>query len=315
MTIALCGNHKVIYCTESELAWTLEQMGHTVLRLQENTVSTNDMLTLCRQHHVSLFLYVHTHGWKTPGTFPMEELIGALRAEEIPTASFHLDLYWGLGQHHREAWVGQHPFWQTDRVFTADGGHQSKFEARGVRHQWLPPAVAARHCYRGNICPEYDFDVIFVGSRKYHAEYPFRERLIQWLERTYHRRFRRFGGDCGGVVREGRLNDLYASAKVVVGDSCFAGSPFYWSDRVPETLGRGGFLIHPATEGLNIEGLATFPARDLETLKGLIDHHIQNPEARHVCTERAMTDVRLHHTYTQRMEVVLAVMRHVYARH
>ena len=43
MIIALCGNHKVSFCTESDLAWTLEEMGHTVIRFQENGVSTDEM--------------------------------------------------------------------------------------------------------------------------------------------------------------------------------------------------------------------------------------------------------------------------------
>ena len=55
-----------------------------------------------------------------------------------------------------------------------------------------------------------------------------------------------------GVIRGKELNDLYATAKVVVGDTLCKGFnyPYYFSDRLFETTGRGGFLIHPYIKGL-----------------------------------------------------------------
>jgi hypothetical protein len=227
----------------------------------------------------------------------------------IKTASFHLDRFWGLNiSDKREHGIGRHPFWHTDKVFTADGGHQAEFEARGVNHIWLPPAIAARHCYRGISQERFAVDVAFVGSARYHPEYAFRTQLIDWLTKVYGARFRRFAGDtASGVVRERALNDLYASAKVIVGDSCFAGSPYYWSDRVPETLGRGGFLIHPATPGLHIDGLVTYAPGDLGELREKIDMWVKHGP-RLVCTDKAMAVVKYHHTYTNRMGSVLTEM-------
>lgn len=309
MILAICGNHKLPYCTESELVWTLQSLGHTVIPFQENQTSTDDMLRICGEKEVRLWIYVHTHGWKTPGSQDLDWLIESLRGIGIKTASFHLDLHWGLQKNdQRENRIGHHPFWHTDTVFTADGGHQEAFARRGVHHEWLPPALCLRHCYRGMFRPELACDIAFVGSKTYHPEYQFRMQLIAWLERTYGSRFKRFAGDCGGVVRESRLNDLYASVKIVVGDSCFAGSPFYWSDRVPETLGRGGFLIHPATAGLEIPGLETFPAGDLGTLRQKIAQYLTQPRLRTFMTVTAMEDVLTHHTYHQRMTQMLTVM-------
>lgn len=75
----------------------------------------------------------------------------------------------------------------------------------------------------------------------------------------------------------------------MIGDSCFAGSPkgaYYWSDRIPETLGRGGFLIHPYVDGLGRQfnllehdepvtydagHLAVWDAGDWEALGDLIE--------------------------------------------
>ncbi len=309
MTIAVCGNHRVIYCTEAELVWTLRLMGHQVVAFQENQTTTEEMYVACVAHQVQLLIYVHTHGWTTPGHWTMDNLIVQLRKQGVKTASFHLDRFWGLQQHdQRETRIGQHHFWHTDVVFTADGGHQAEFAARGVNHVWLPPAVAARHLFRGTQVSDFQCDLAFVGTMRYHVEYPFRQQLIEWLIRTYGRRFRRFSADAGGTIRERRLNDLYASAKIVIGDSCFAGAPYYWSDRVPETLGRGGFLIHPETLGLGISGLITYEPGNLSDLQDKINHYLTRDEERWQHTESAMADVQQSHTYTNRMQVLLGVM-------
>lgn len=310
MTIAICGNFQVVFCTESELAWTLEDMGYTVVRLQENSVSTDTMLARCIEKDVKVFLYIHTHGWKTPGNLSFEDLIAVLQTKGIRTASFHLDLYWGLNKgDKRQDRIGQHAFWKTDVVFTADGGHQDEFAARGVNHVWLPPAVAKRHCWLGQRDKSFVCTVAFVGSKGYHHEYPFRGQLIAWLEKTYAQKFRRFNGDCPlGTVREERLNNLYASATVVVGDSCFAGIPYYWSDRIPETLGRGGFLIHPSVEGLEIPGLVTFKPQDLADLAFKINWFSTHLTERQDRINTAMEYIKLHHTYHNRMQTVLTTL-------
>lgn len=307
LTIAVLGNHTESYCTESELCWTLEHLGHRVLRFQENRDTTDRIYRVCKRERAALLLYVHTHGWDTPGKLSLLRLFEKLRKRSIKTISFHLDLYWGLNVlDARQDRVGQHPFWKTDYVFTADGGHEQEFASRGVNHRWLPAAVVERGCFRGTPRAELAADVAFVGARDYHPEYPFRSELIGWLENTYGSRFRRFnGGDAVGPFRETRLNDLYASVKVVVGDSCFAGIPRYWSDRVPETLGRGGFLIHPAVEGLDIPGLVTYRPRDLGDLRSKIDHFLISDPERRAHSDRAFEAVRQHHTYTNRVKTVL----------
>ena len=72
------------------------------------------------------------------------------------------------------------------------------------------------------------------------------------------------------------INNLYASARVMVGDSCFAGADRYWSDRVPEVLGRGGFLIFPKTPGLEIPGLVTYEPGNIDDLIKKINYWIDD---------------------------------------
>ena len=81
-----------------------------------------------------------------------------------------------------------------------------------------------------------------------------RSRLVKWLRKNYDRQVKFWPEPNQHAVRGDDLTDLYASVKVVVGDSCLVpkpdGSPMthYCSDRIPETLGRGGLLLHPVVE-------------------------------------------------------------------
>src|SRR5262249_3585138 len=142
-----------------------------------------------------LLIYIHTHGWETPGTFSVKSLFRKLATTKTVTASFHLDRYWGLNAlDRREERIGEHPFWHTDHVFTADGGNQERFRAKGINHHWLPPGVVKRECTVGEAQPELVTDVGFVGAESYHPEYPFRGRLLEFLRSVYGKSFRVFQG-------------------------------------------------------------------------------------------------------------------------
>src|SRR5215472_8378828 len=147
-TIAVLGNHEASFCTERELDWTLEKMGHSVIRLQENKVTTLDVEQACRERGAKLLIYVHTHGWDVQGD--LFKMLENVKRYGTKTCSFHLDRFFGLNQlDKREERIGTHAFWKTDKVFTADGGNEDGFRAKGVNHVWMPPAVVERDCYFG----------------------------------------------------------------------------------------------------------------------------------------------------------------------
>lgn len=306
MRLVFVGNFSSPHSTENELKWTFEHLGWEVTPLQENDLSTLQVLNACQG--ADLFLWVRTHSWEIIGD--VAKMVNQIKDMGVVSFAVHLDRYWGLDKlDRRESLIGKHPWWKLDYIFTADGGNQQGFKDRGVNHHWIEPAVVERDCYFGTPRYEYIVDVGFVGSKSYHPEYPQRTKLIEWLEQTYGDRFIRFAGDApSGTIRGKDLNDLYASIKVVVGDSCFAGAPFYWSDRVPETLGRGGFLIHPASDGLSIDGLVTYPAGDWEYLKDRIDHFLENEQERLLLRDKAFDEVRTNHTYTNRVMSMLDTM-------
>jgi hypothetical protein len=117
-TVAVLGNHTYSFCTESDISWELENMGHLTIRLQEDADTTEEILDACIKNKVDLLIWVHTHDWVTPGHMGMEELLAKLKERNILTAGFHLDVFRGLAG--RDEDIGVHPWWTQDYVFTVD---------------------------------------------------------------------------------------------------------------------------------------------------------------------------------------------------
>jgi hypothetical protein len=299
-SIAFLGNFKHSFSTESDLAWSFEYDGHEVIRLQENEIG---VLDLNQAFSCDMFLWVRTPDWLKVSDEAMYKFLAKLRKFTIPSCSVHLDKFFGLPE--REALIGRIPFWKTDWCFSADGGHPREFKRLGVNHVWMPPAVVLRGCYPGTPRANLRCDVGFVGSATgYHQEYPERELLVQFLEQAYGNSFRLFTG-----YREQELNDLYASISVCVGDSCFANqpgkAPKYFSDRIPETIGRGGVLVHPAVEGLEMPGLTTHRPGDFHDLQRQVDQLLRHPELRRSLRDIGMRHVRENCTYSHRAQRIL----------
>ena len=103
------------------------------------------------------------------------------------------------------------------------------------------------------------------------------------------------------------MNNTYASIKVVVGDHCFAGMPRYWSDRLPETCGRGGFLLYPRTEGMTIP-TATYEPQNTRDLIQKIDYFLAHEEERQAIRDAAFEHVRTNDTYTNRLQEIVRVL-------
>lgn len=294
MSIAFLGNFEAPESTENMILWALQQgLHYNVHQLQENKVSLQEIKTACQ--NADVFLWVRTPGWLQ---FNDKEMFAFLMGSKIKSVGVHLDKFWGIPD--REELIGKLAFWDCDFVFTADGSRQDDFKKRGVNHHWMRPAVSEVYIHPGTIRDKYRCDVGFVGSREYHGEYPFRAQLVDFLEKTYRDRFKVITGG----IRGHELNDVYASMKIVVGDCIFAGTPNYWSDRVPETIGRHGFLLHPEVEGLDLP-IPNFRPGDLKELKEQIDLWLYNEEARRQVIRLGVEQIRAKHTWTVRMAEIL----------
>jgi spore maturation protein CgeB len=105
---------------------------------------------------------------------------------------------------------------------------------------------------------------------------------------------------------------LYASTKIVVGDTLCPNFsyPDYWSDRVYETLGRGGFIIHPYISGMekeftDKEHLVFYEYKNFKQLKELIDYYLEHDEEREKIRVSGHNLVKEKYTYKNRWEQIL----------
>lgn len=312
LRICYLGNYRHHHCTEVHVARELEALGCHVDRVQEPPGGGDEgfLRTLYARAvggRADLLLWTRTWGLpeKASGLWRRLERAG------VQTASLHLDLYVGLK---REAGLDADPFWRTGTVITPDGDPYSAgvFKAHGIHHVYSPPAVVSDECTPGTFKPRLAYDVVFVGSggRSYHEEWPHRGRLLEHLQDRYAHNFARFGSGAR-VMRDQDLNDLYASARVVVGDSlALAGHVNYWSDRPYETVGRGGFLLMTRVPGLEQhftdgEHLRFWGAGEFDQLDELIDRYLADPDERLRISTSGQAHVRAHHTYQHRLAVIL----------
>lgn len=314
--IVYIGNYRHSFCTEVHIARDLESLGHQVDRFQEppggagGTVFLREVEAHCVAEKPDVLLFTRTWGLPRQCT----RMWRRLEARGMRTASYHLDLYVGL---HRQRGVRTDPFWTTQHVFTPDGdqGSAEWFRRAGINHHWSPAGVVSDECEPGAWRDEYDYDVVFVGSRGYHNEWPWRQTLLDHVEQRYGQRFRRFGGDTAeGPTRGADLNDLYATARVVIGDSlCLPGHRNYWSDRPYETVGRGGYLIMPKVPGLEQhftggEHLDWYDLGDIGSVDRAIDSALDHPTRGQAIARKGQAHVREHHTYRHRLAKALQTM-------
>lgn len=308
MKVVYRGNHRPSHSTETHVAASFEAEGHEVVRLQEDTTLWQDTVTACEG--AGLFLWTTTYHFASQwSSVDVLAALGRLREMSVPSIAYHLDRFVGL---EREAQVTDSPYFQCDLVVTADGGNDEAFVAYGVNHRWLPPGVYDAECGISRRELAYASRVAFVGTHPYPhpAWQPYRTEVIQSLQSRYGRNFRLWPRG-GRPIRGKKLSTLYASVDVVVGDSCLSGgATHYWSDRVPETLGRGGFLIHPAVEGLEAwyeDGvdLVTYELGDIAGLHRKIDYYLVHADERHEIAAHGRATVLGRDTYRHRAQQLI----------
>lgn len=306
MRIGFIGNFIPPHSTENDRKWSFEQLGHEVITFQENETTAGYLLY--QVGGLDALFYSHTHdpSYVING---LKAVFEAYKRKGVPTVSVHLDRWVGLN---RVKDMGKEATWFTEYIFMADGSLEAarEYERLGLKWFFLKPGVVERECYLA--VPnrqKFPHEIVFVGSMGYHPEYPWRPELIRWLHHTYGNRFGHYGNDGLRVVRGAELNELYASAKIAVGDSCFGGRPFYVSDRYFETRGRGGFLLHPKVQGFDSVGVGHYEHGNFDDLKRVIDKYLEDDEKREEMRLAGFNQVKYHETYTHRAAEMLEIIK------
>lgn len=309
MLVSYIGNFNVFFTTETQIALTLEDMGITVNRIQEDTLKPEEVLDRVGTPDFMLFQ-------KTWDNAVKHEHLAELKKRGIPTVSVHLDLFAPLA---RKSQLDTSPFWATAFIFSPDNDPKSQelFKQKGVNHFYLKPGVYKGDCFEGDYKPELAHDVTFVGGGLTygHREYPYRRQLALWLKNTYGDRYGKYGHP-EPTMRGKDLNDLFKSAKVVVGDSLCIDfkHTYYWSDRCYLTLGAKGFIIHPYIVGMEEEftdgeNIVFYKFGDFKELKDKIDYYISHDAEREKIRDAGHEFVKNNCTYHNRMTTMLEVLR------
>jgi len=295
------------HSTETYVEYALQQVGVTVFRYC--VVANGITRPTYRQELVALQKLVRETEpqfvlFSKPEEQLYSEFIPWCHERGVITVCWLWDLYFGLKRRLPIQAKLCHI------VFSTDGGHDWEWERAGIKHYVLRQGIhEPEHVFYE---PTNEFDVCFVGSVKGHPSEQYRSALLCALCRRYKHRFILIQNKRGL-----ELNRILSRVKIVVGDS--HPSPFYWSNRVYEVTGRGGFLLHPVIAGIESEfepeteiGLflrATPPYTSFRSLFAAIDEWLENDEKRERARRAAFDRCGRDYTYTKRVERMLSILR------
>ena len=285
-------------CWHDDVVDGARALGWSVEYLRVRGAPVDDIVRAAKGADLLLWLRTVSHNPRGDGYAMLRRIEDAGTA----TVGIHMDLYWGIRM--REQRIGAEAWWSAQHVYTADGGPRD-WAGRGVNHRWCPPAFGTRYLGHGRRDPGVTARAAFVGSYAPRLHGSHRAHLIAWGRRQWPGAFLHVGDSRRTRLYHRKLNDLFASIDVVLGDS--APAERYWSDRVPRTLGRGGLLAYPRTDGLAEQGF-TDDAMLLYD-RGRFDQiaerlHALSPVGRRMMTANAIQVVRERHTWPVRLATI-----------
>lgn len=275
---------------EEYIARSFESLGHEVLRANVSALPV-DLTHSLNKFNPDILLF---NKWSVPDV--MKPHVEAKRKNGMKTVCWVFDLYFNYPREHL---VKQHPMFRADYVFTTDGGHDERWADYGINHKCVRQGIYKPHCYV--LEPRTaTSDVVFVGSES--PIYPQRNETILKLAKKY--KVRWFGRNNTNEARNDDLNMLYSMSKIVIGDSY--PSPRYWSNRVVETLGRGGFLIHRNVAGIKEEYpyLVTYDGT-FEDLCEKIDYYLEHEDERRELIQKNYEWVKNRYTMDKKCQELL----------
>lgn len=291
------GDFKKPYSTEVYIVHGLKENGVEVIEWQEDTpVALHNLINYVVDSKPDFVLVAKNRLYTNGKLF-----IDKMREKGIKTVSWLFDLYHDLPQEMGSTRSMKDSPFSCDYIFTSDGSlkrilpNKDIITLRQGIHE--PEATIFENNFK--------FDVCFIGSDTYFL----RRKLINELKETYKERFCHFG--VGGMKNEVRgldLNNILSTCKVVVGDSV----PYdeYWSNRIYEILGRGGFLLHPKVKGLKEEfeyykHFVPFDYGNFEQIKQITDYYITHDEEREKIKLAGHKFCKENYTYTKRCQTLL----------
>ena len=312
LKVLYIGNFSINSVGEPEIAWALEQLGHTVKQLPETGTTIADVKNELNRSRYDLLLFAKFRvGTSQEVREFLQQLRVGLYVRKTPSVCWLFDLYWGY-RRENEIKMDMLGAFAADVVFTTDGGHEAMWKRYRINHFLLRQGIDERVKVGKPVFPT-KAEIGFIGSRLTWAGWPYRGQLIDFLSATYGDRFGHFGDSSNGMkeVRHEELNNLFATLKIVLCDTVY--SPYYWSNRIYETIGRGGFAIHPRVEGLSsefkeFEHFIPYQLGNFKDLKNKIDFYLSEDKRRETIRKAGFDYCHQTHTYKNRVKELLRML-------
>jgi len=304
--IAFFGIFERPFDTEVYIANSLKLLGHTVETFDMVNVSIPEIERILKE---DFDFYLFSKGWFKRNDIAVQKV----KESGKLTVGWFFDLT--INTTRQERMLG-HLAYLSDIVFTTDGGKEKEFKKLNINHKLLRQGIYEPEAYMSEFTG-YKEEVVFLGTSCHdvYFSWNFRAKLLKWLKETYKEKFNWYGAKDG--IRNDDLNRLCANTKVFVGDSVY--SPHYWSNRLYEIIGRGGFLIFPNIPGIEkeftpYEHFVPYNQGDLAGLKEKIDHYLENTEEREKIRKAGFEHCKKHHTYKIRCAELIKVVEEYASR-
>ena len=293
MKVLYLGNNRP-YATERYVRHALNELGHEVFLKVARGTSFLDVESAVAKYQPDFLLF------SKPSQPYYPRLLEWCQQRKLLTVCWQWDLFWGYRSQ-------RPPQFCSDLLFTTDGGHQAIWRKLYPCHRVLRQGI---HKPDARLWPtRYKWDVGFVGTM--HKVHKGRLQLVEALTDHYGDRFRLITD-----IRGLHLNKALASIRVIVGDSYPA--DYYWSNRIYEILGRGGFLLYPKTVGLEEEFIdgqhyVGFERGNFRELFKVVDRFVVDEEEREKIRKAGYGHVLSNYTYKHRVAVLLdEVVNHLH---
>jgi hypothetical protein len=299
---------KIVYIAKFDKMWNeegialaLERNGVKVVRLEDSGYPNRQYLNIIDKEKPDYVMFAKANTQESG-----RKLIETLKFKGYKTISWTFDLY--LGYPSRQD-LSRFNFFDCDFVFLTDGGHIKDYRDRRINAFLLRQGIPAEYNYLSMKDDKYDYDVVFVGcANKF---WPSRQRMLNALQNIYGNRFHWYGILDTNEIRGHELNKLYSTAKIVIGDSVYAEN--YWSNRIYEVIGRGGFVIQAVIPGLNNEFVpdkeyVPYDFGNYAELKKKIDYYLSNNDEREKIRLAGFDRVKNNYTFDHRIKEMLSII-------
>lgn len=288
--LARHGQYRKSLDDEGAITYALQQLGHQVTVVPEKAVR------IATRKEYDLLLFHHY-----PAPSDLRDLPG-------PKVFWYFDLVrWedpsvSWRNTKRVHWMRQATE-VADLGFCTDGDWVAG-EDRTGKLVWLPQGFDERKLPPSTTPTPAIPPILFTGTVKGTGQG--REDWNRWMMERYPDRYIQVSGVYGPV-----LKNLVAGVKVLVAPDAPV-TDRYWSNRVYNNVGMGGFLLHPWSKGLSWQYTPTTELmyyNDREHLRYLIDWYLEDEAGRERVVRAGLEKTRTCHLYRHRLSTMFSVLR------